>query len=55
VFGQHGWWIAGPDGSPYDAKHPLAANLNRAISTAAADPISGSIPLRRSWCEVEKM
>jgi anaerobic selenocysteine-containing dehydrogenase len=55
VFGQHGWWIAGPDGSPYDAKHPLAANLNRAISTAAADPISGSIPLRRSWCEVEKV
>jgi anaerobic selenocysteine-containing dehydrogenase len=55
VFGQHGWWIEGPDGSPYDAKHPLAANLNRAISTAAADPISGSIPLRRSWCEVEKM
>jgi anaerobic selenocysteine-containing dehydrogenase len=23
VFGQHGWWIDGPSGSPYDASHPL--------------------------------
>lgn len=55
VFGQHGWWVDGPDGSPYDASHPLAANLNRVMSAAAADPISGSIPLRSSWCEVEKL
>lgn len=55
VFGQHGWWVDGPDGSPYDASHPLAANLNRVMSTTTADPISGSIPLRSSWCEVEKL
>lgn len=55
VFGQHGWWAAGPEGSPYDATQPLAANLNRVMSTAAADPISGSIPLRSSWCEVERI
>ena len=55
VFGQHGWWIDGPSGSPYDAGHPLAANLNQVTSTAAADPISGSIPLRSWWCEVEKI
>jgi hypothetical protein len=55
VFGQHGWWIEGPSGSPYDAGHPLAANLNQVISTAASDPVSGSIPLRCSWCEVEKI
>jgi anaerobic selenocysteine-containing dehydrogenase len=55
VFGQHGWWIDGPDGSPYDARHRLAANLNQVISTAAADPVSGSIPLRCSWCEVERL
>jgi anaerobic selenocysteine-containing dehydrogenase len=55
VFGQHGWWIEGPTGSPYDEGHPLAANLNQVISTAASDAVSGSIPLRCSWCEVEKI
>ncbi len=55
VFGQHGWWVDGPDGSPYDARHPLAANINRAISTKVSDPVSGSIPLRASWCNVEKL
>ena len=34
-------------------RNPLAANLNGAIDTALADRISGSIPLRASWCEVE--
>ena len=49
------WWADGLDASPYDAKNPLAANLNRAIATSVADPVSGSIPLRCSWCEVEKL
>jgi anaerobic selenocysteine-containing dehydrogenase len=55
VFAQHGWWADGAPGTPYDADNPLAANLNGAIDTALADPISGSIPLRASWCEVERM
>lgn len=55
VFGQHGWWAEGSDGTPYDRHHPLAANLNGAIGTDRADPVSGSIPLRCSWCEIEKM
>jgi anaerobic selenocysteine-containing dehydrogenase len=55
VFGQHGWWVDGPDGSPYDTRHPLAANINRAISTRVSDPVSGSIPLRSSWCNIEKL
>lgn len=55
VSGQHGWWVDGPEGSPYDARHPLAANINRAISTRVSDPVSGSIPLRASWCNVEKL
>jgi anaerobic selenocysteine-containing dehydrogenase len=55
VFGQHGWWIDGPAGSQYDADHPLAANLNQILSTVVSDPISGSIPLRSWWCEVEKI
>jgi anaerobic selenocysteine-containing dehydrogenase len=55
VFGQHGWWIEGTPGTPYDADHPLAANFNRIIDTARADPISGSIPLRSTRCEVERL
>ena len=55
VFGQHGGWIDGAEGSPYDADHRLAANLNGIMTTAVDDPISGSIPLRSWWCEVEKL
>jgi anaerobic selenocysteine-containing dehydrogenase len=55
VFGQHGWWVDGGEGTPYDRSHPLAANLNGAIGTDRADPVSGSIPLRSSWCQIEKM
>ena len=55
VCGQHGWWVEGPTGSPYGADAPLAANLNQAIDTAQADPVSGSIPLRASWCELERL
>lgn len=55
VFGQHGWWVEGPDGSPYGPGHPLAANINAAIDTTKADPVSGSIALRCSWCEVERL
>lgn len=55
VFGQHGWWADGDDGTPYDADHPLAANLNGVITTERADPVSGSLPLRCSWCEVERI
>ena len=55
VFAQHGWWVEGPQDSPYSNQHPMAANMNRAIDTSLADPISGSIPLRCSSCEVAKL
>ncbi len=55
VCAQHVWWIEGAAGSPNDREHPLAANLNQVIDTSRDDPVSGSIPLRASWCEVEKM
>jgi len=54
VFAQHGWWIDGEPGSPYDAGNSLAANLNQVISTAHEDPVSGSIALRASHCEVSR-
>ncbi len=55
VFGQHGWWMPGDAGTPYDASHPLAANVNGIIPTDVADPVSGSIPLRCTACEVVKV
>ena len=55
VFGQHGWWVERTDGAPYDAAKPMAGNLNAAVSTELCDPISGSIPLRCTWCEIEKV
>ena len=55
VCAQHGWWVEGVAGSPYDREHPLAANLNQVIDTSRDDPVSGSIPLRASWCEVERL
>ena len=55
VFAQHGWWIDGEPGSAYDAEHRLAANLNQVIDTTVADPVSGSIALRASHCEVRRI
>ncbi len=54
VFGQHGWWVERVDGTAYDTAQPMAGNLNAAVSTELCDPISGSIPLRCTWCEIEK-
>ena len=55
VFGQHGWWVAGGSDTPYGANHPLTASLNSAIPTDRADPVSGSLPLRCTWCEVARI
>lgn len=45
VFTQHGW-TSGEAGNAW--------NMNCAIPTDEADPISGSIPLRWTWCEVRR-
>ncbi len=55
VFSQHGWWVEGPDGTPYGPGTRLAANMNQAVDTSLADPVSGSVPLRCSPCEVERL
>ncbi|MGC1440271.1 MAG: molybdopterin dinucleotide binding domain-containing protein, partial [Burkholderiaceae bacterium] len=44
VFAQHGWWALG-----------TPSNMNSVIDTSDCDPISGSIALRCSWCEVRKL
>lgn len=45
IFAQHGW-TGGEAG--------MSFNMNTAIPTDAADPISGSIPLRWTWCDVKR-
>lgn len=56
VCAQHGWWQAcEPLGLPgYDVEGAGSANYNGLIDTRVADPISGTIPLRSSLCEVRK-
>ena len=54
VSGQYGWW-QGNEELGLDAFDSLAdsgANYNRLISDDHADPISGSIGLRSSVCEI---
>ena len=55
-FGQHGWWVRGPGRQPL--RRPPSARRQhqpRHRHRASADPVSGSIPLRASWCNVEKL
>ena len=52
VFAQHGWTAADLASLPHAGGDRMAANLNRVVSTDRSDPVSGSVPLRCSWCEV---
>jgi anaerobic selenocysteine-containing dehydrogenase len=54
VCGQHGWWqecreIGAPGFDPFG---PDTANFNLLINHDAADPVSGSVPLRSYLCQV---
>ena len=57
VFAQHGWWVPDQAGQPYGdgTSDPMGANMNQAVSTANCDPVSGSIPLRSSACDVVRL
>lgn len=55
VFAQHGWTVSDTADEPNTAGDKLATNMNTAISTQNTDPVSGSIPLRCSWCEIWKV
>ncbi len=54
VFAQHGWAVSTTGHAPNVEGDRLAANLNSVVSTQRCDPISGSVALRCSWCEVRK-
>lgn len=55
VFAQHGWTVSDTGDQPNQAGDRLATNMNQAVSTERCDPVSGSIPLRCSWCDVRKI
>lgn len=57
VFAQHGWWVPDQVGQPYGdgTTDLMGANMNQAVSTANCDPVSGSIPLRSSACDVVRL
>jgi len=57
VCAQFGWWQAcEPLGLPgYATEGPTAANYNALIDTVATDPLSGTVPLRSSLCEIRRL
>ncbi len=55
VFAQHGWTVSSANDTPNHLDDPLATNINQTIETKHSDPISGSIPLRSSWCNIRKV
>jgi hypothetical protein len=36
VCSQHGWWVDGPSGNPYDASRKLGANIYQVVDTTSA-------------------
>ena len=55
IFAQHGWTVSNTHDDPNQIADPLVTNMNQAIPTGECDPISGSLPMRCSWCEVSKI
>lgn len=57
VCAQYGWWQANDDlGRPgFDALSDSSANFNLLISDAETDPVSGSVGLRSSLCEITRI
>ena len=57
VSGQYGWWQGNQELGleAFDSLADSGANYNRLISDDHADPISGSIGLRSSVCEISRI
>ncbi len=56
VIAEFGWWedcpALGRAGSPPSG--PLSSNINAALDDKEHDPVSGSVPLRASVCNIER-
>ena len=58
VYAQFGWWQGcEATGAPWvcDPEGPVAANYNALIDTRSTVPLSGTVPLRSSLCEVRRL
>jgi anaerobic selenocysteine-containing dehydrogenase len=57
VCAQYGWWQSNKDLalSGFDALSDTGANYNRLISDAEADPVSGSVGLRSTLCDITRI
>jgi len=54
---RRGWWQSWPEPglSGYDVLDSDGANINLAIGTEVADPVSGAAPHRCYPCQIEKL
>ncbi len=55
VFAQHGWLVNDLALNLNSRDDGSMTNMNTAVSSSKEDPISGSLPLRFTWCEVKKL
>ncbi len=56
MVAEYGWWQACPeiDRSGFSVATSGNSNFNSLVSAERHDPISGSSPLRSSWCNIER-
>ena len=56
LVSEYGWWESAPDlGLPgYDPFDDSGSNYNRIIDGVNVDPISGSVPMRATMCDIER-
>lgn len=54
---QHGWWQPCPDLDlpGYDPYSEQGANANLLYTADEIDPISGSVPYKAHWCNIQKL
>ena len=57
VVSEYGWWEAAPDLGlrGYDPFDGSGSNYNRLVDPVNVDPVSGSVPMRATVCDVERV
>lgn len=56
VLAEYGWWEACPDLAlpGYDTLTSVTSNYNAIVEVDRIDPVSGSVPMRSSVCQIER-
>ena len=57
LVSEYGWWQSAPDLglAGYDPFGDSGSNYNRLVDGERGDPVSGSVPMRSTVCEVERI